>query len=184
MEDTRFDTITKTLGALTTRRVTAGALLAGAFGVLGLAESDDAGAAESGKCKPKCGSCAKCDKGECEKKNGKKRCKKGKCKPKPNGTLCAGGTCQSGECICLGLQQTCVAPEECCPNTTCGHPVETQGNRCCQTASTACTEGTASTCCTGICDPATNRCFCKTTGQSCDSNSQCCSDRCVNSLCA
>lgn len=90
MEDIRFDTITKALGALTTRRWTAGALLAGALSVLGLSGPDDAEAAETKMCKPKCNSCEKCDEGTCEKKNGKKRCKKGKCKLKPNGTLRGG----------------------------------------------------------------------------------------------
>ena len=181
MDETRFDDIAKALGSLTTRRLTFAALLGGVLGGLGLS---DAEAKKSGKCKPACTACTTCKKGKCQKKNGKKRCKKGKCKPKANGTLCSVGTCQNGTCSCLGLQQTCISAVECCANTTCGHPVGTQGDRCCQPGGTPCPSGSGTTCCTGICDTATLQCFCKAIGQTCDSNSQCCTNRCVNSLCA
>ena len=101
MEDTRFDDMAKALGSRTSRRLTLSALLGGAIGRLGL---DEAEAAKSGKCKPKCDECEKCDKGKCDKKNGKKKCKKGKCKPKAAGTPCtlatgSGGACCNGTCV-------------------------------------------------------------------------------------
>jgi hypothetical protein len=97
MDADRFDTLTRALTAPGSRRSLAAAL-GGAFGLLGLARPEEA-AAKSGKCQPKCGECAKCDKGDCDKKNGKKVCQKGKCKPKSNGTGCSGGTCQGGRCV-------------------------------------------------------------------------------------
>ncbi len=92
----RFDALTKVVAPLTTRRA-ALAIVAGlGFGARELTEAD---ARKSGKCKPRCGECERCKKGDCDKKDGKKRCKKGKCKAKVNGTGCAGGSCQDGNCI-------------------------------------------------------------------------------------
>lgn len=126
MENTRFDAMAKTLGSLTTRRLTLGALLGGALGRLGLA---DANARKSGKCKPRCAECEKCDKGSCRRKNGKKRCHKGKCKPKPAGTPCttfAGGACQNGTCLNLqadeancGSLGTACEPTQVCQAGSC-----------------------------------------------------------------
>jgi hypothetical protein len=87
MDADRFDTLTRSLTAGGSRRRAMAAGLGSALSLLGLAHSDETGA-KSGKCKPACGECAKCDKGRCQKKNGTKRCKKGKCKPKADGTAC------------------------------------------------------------------------------------------------
>src|SRR5215211_2867265 len=77
MEDTRFDALTKAFGALTTRRLTLGALLGGALGRLG--------------------------RGEAAAKQRKKRRKKSNgcktpCTPSAGGT----GTCQAGRCVAGG----------------------------------------------------------------------------------
>jgi hypothetical protein len=99
VENTRFDDIARALGSLTTRRQTFGALLGGALSTLGLAQPEDVAAAKSGKCKPKCGECERCKRGDCNKKDGKTRCQKGKCKPKADETGCSVGTCQGGRCV-------------------------------------------------------------------------------------
>ncbi len=99
MEDIRFDHIAKVLGARPNRRLTLAALLGGALGLLGLAESE---ARKSGKCKPKCDECEKCKRGDCDRKDGKKRCEKGKCKPKADGASCRGGRCCGGVCVNTG----------------------------------------------------------------------------------
>jgi hypothetical protein len=105
VDDTRFDAMAKVLGSQqANRRLLVGVLLAGALGRLGRTEAE--GRRSSGKCKPKCGECEKCDKGKCEKKHGKKHCKKGKCKAKAAGTTCTVSTGESGSCqgrICVAI---------------------------------------------------------------------------------
>jgi hypothetical protein len=96
MDGVRFDSLVTGLASRRPRRV-ALSLLA-ALG-LGLTQRAASRAATSGTCKPKCGECQRCKKGDCERKHGTKVCKKGKCKPKPIGTPCTGGTCQNGQCI-------------------------------------------------------------------------------------
>ena len=129
-----FDAIARTLGAATNRRRTLGVLLAGALSSHGLVTSD-AGAARSNKCKPKCGECEKCKKGDCDKRNGKKKCKKGKCKPRAAGTPCtafARGACRNGTCVdltadevnCGAVGSVCTANQvcqagSCFPRSTC-----------------------------------------------------------------
>lgn len=92
MDDFQFDTMTRIISTLLSRRTLAGAL---GLSVLGL-ESADAKKKDKHKkkCKKKCGPCEKC--------------KKGKCKPKRAGTPCgAGQQCfVDGACkacdVCLG----------------------------------------------------------------------------------
>jgi hypothetical protein len=108
MDSGRFDALTRSLFAGSTRRHALVAALGGAAGSLGLAEIR---AANSGKCKPKCDECEKCKKGDCTRNNGKTRCKQGKCRPKASGTPCTGGICQGGRCtatapFCTG-KDTC-----------------------------------------------------------------------------
>lgn len=110
MDGADFDTLTRAVGTLTTRRLALAALLGGAFGRLGPA--DIAAKRKSGRCKPTCGECHTCDKGRCRKNNqGEKVCKKGKCKPKATGAPCTefrSGRCQNGTCV----------PTSTCPATT------------------------------------------------------------------
>jgi hypothetical protein len=98
MDADQFATLTRALAAARSRR---GALaaLAGALGLRGRAHPAGAGAARSRKCKRKPGECERCDKGDCDKKNGEKTCTRGKIKPKANGTACSLGTCQTGTCV-------------------------------------------------------------------------------------
>jgi hypothetical protein len=98
VEADRFDALSRVLSVAGSRRGTLTAALSGALGLLGLAHPDDAAAATSGKCKPRCGECEKCKKGDCDKKDGKKVCTKGKCQAKTNGTPCSAGTCQDRRC--------------------------------------------------------------------------------------
>jgi hypothetical protein len=118
MEDTRFDTMAKVLGALTTRRLTVGALLGGVLGFPAVA--DGATKRSSRRCKPECGECQKCKKGKCHRtRSGKKRCSKGKCKPKDDGIDC--GTCrecQGGTCVNKPELTPCVGG----PNPDCAIP--------------------------------------------------------------
>ncbi len=98
MDADTFDSLSRSLTVMGSRRRSLMATLGVVLGALGLAASDDAKAAKSGKCKRQPGECETCKKGRCEKKNGKKRCKAGKIQPKPFGTPCPGGTCQNGLC--------------------------------------------------------------------------------------
>jgi hypothetical protein len=95
MDGDRFDSLAKLSRTWTTRR-SALALLTGLG--LGTLAPAGAGARKSGRCKPKCGACERCKRGDCERKHGKKRCKQGKCRPKTNGAPCASGSCQGGRC--------------------------------------------------------------------------------------
>jgi hypothetical protein len=146
MDADRFDTLARSFTATGTRR-RALAGLGGALGLLGLAHPDDVVAAKSGKCKPKCDECEKCDKGKCERKNGEKRCKKGKCKPKAAGTSCtafAGGLCQNGTCVnvradeasCGRLGNAC-GPTQVCQDGSCF-----SRSTCPATITSLCTSGT------------------------------------------
>jgi hypothetical protein len=113
MQDTRFDDLAKSSGTVTTRRLTLGALLAGALARLGLGEAaakkgGKVAWAESTNCKfkPSCGTCQSFKKGRVTRKNGRKRCKKSTCQPL-SGTPCttstgAPGTCQNGICVRAG----------------------------------------------------------------------------------
>jgi hypothetical protein len=141
VEDTRFDTLAKALGALTTRRFTLGALLGGP---IGLHTSDDAAAKrKSGTCKPPCTECTRCQRGKCRKKDGKKRCKKAACVPKGAGAPCsvpAGGSCESGgACGCPAGLTNCAG--------VCTM-LETDAANC-GACGTSC--GAARTCCSGVC---------------------------------
>lgn len=141
MEDTRFDTLAKALGALTTRRFTLGALLGRPSG---LHTADDAAAKrKSGTCKPPCTECTRCQRGKCRKKAGKKRCKKGACVPKGAGIPCsvpAGGSCESGgACGCPAGLTNCAG--------VCTM-LETDATNC-GACGTSC--GAARTCCSGVC---------------------------------
>src|SRR5215217_5558191 len=108
MEEIRFDALTKAFGALTTRRLTLGALLGGALGRLGGGEAAAKQHTKKRKktngCKPACGPCQQCQKGKCRKTgSGKKKCKKSTCQPL-TGTSCTPttggtGTCQAGSCV-------------------------------------------------------------------------------------
>lgn len=123
MDGDRFDSLAKLVRTWATRR-SALALLTGLG--LGALDSADTGARKSGRCKPRCGACERCKKGDCKRKNGKKRCEKGKCK-----SVCtASQVCQAGSCFPTGA----------CPATT---------TQFCPTtgSSTACSTGTANCFC-------------------------------------
>lgn len=98
MDADRFESLLRFLSASPSRRGALTAALGSVLGLLSLAHPDEA-AAKSGTCKRKCGECTKCQKGECERKDGKRRCQKGKCQPRANGTPCAGGSCRGGRCV-------------------------------------------------------------------------------------
>ena len=127
MDDTRFDATVKALSSLVTRRLTLGALLGGVLGRLRLVTTE--AKSSSGKCKPRCDECEKCDKGACQRKNSKKRCQKGKCKPRSDGRPCtrfAAGFCVNGRCInsqtdeanCGSLGTVC-GPTQVCQDGSC-----------------------------------------------------------------
>ena len=98
---------------------------------LGLVNQDEAEAAST--CKPTCGECQTCQKGNCKKKNGKKKCAKGKCTDKSNGTDCSRGTCQNGTCA---TPQTQSQPIVCQGQIQC--PAGTGSNGCCPTSTPNC----------------------------------------------
>ena len=118
-----------------------GAIVAATTVAIGLSNGDIA-QAKSGKCKPKCGECEKCDKGDCKKKNGKKVCEKGKCKPL-TGARCSVGTCQNGKCVAPaggGGQVVCPGKVQCeggCCDQCC-LPLAVEGGFQCATAADQC----------------------------------------------
>ena len=98
-----------------------GALSALALMIIELGGGNDA-AADSGRCKKRCGECQRCEKGKCRRTSRGKRCKSGKCRPKGNGTPCACGTCQSGFCALTPPTSPPTCPPErpaACPNGGC-----------------------------------------------------------------
>ena len=163
MDADRFDAIAKTLITHTSRRRTLGGLVGAALVAIRLTDPDEASASTSRKCKPKCGECRKCQKGDCKMKNGKKVCKKGKCKPQPNGTACSVGTCQNGGCICpfVGLRGLCADAGACCTSTT--------GTVCART---------------GGCRPDALPVCCKLVGATCIDSCDCCGlSLCTGGIC-
>jgi hypothetical protein len=133
MDSSRFDALYHALTAAGSRRLTLGMLLGEALGLRGLPGVQ--AKRKSGRCQPRCPECEKCNKGSCQRKNGKKVCKKGKCKAKPAGTPCSAfpdGACQNGTCVNLqadeancgsvgmecGPTQVCQAGT-CFPRSTC-----------------------------------------------------------------
>jgi hypothetical protein len=151
----RFDAIAKALIAVASRRAALAAALSGSFVFLGFAHPDEVAA--GGKCKPKCGECEKCKRGDCKKTPHGKKCRRGKCKPKDNGIACTAGTCQGGVC-------TAPAPDpNACTNNRCpaslgSGPCGATGSNCICTGpvegSGVCTrDGSATPCPTGICNP-------------------------------
>ena len=174
-----FDNLARLLGTATSRRGIA-RFGSGALATLGFS-SFEMLAAKSGKCKQKCGFCAKCDKGKCTRKNGKKRCKKGKCKAAKNGALCAtnGGVCQNGDCVCPDGRPTCKDGFCClhfhvCENGQCGCPDGLE----------QCGESCVAPCPAGIStrNPITCGC-CRINGGPfplpCNNPFPCCSEQCV-----
>ena len=99
MDAERFDSLTRVLTTAGSRRRVLAAALAGALGLQGRLQPDDAAAGR--RCKPKCSECERCKKG--------KKGRKGKCKAKSNGTACSTGTCQGGNCSL----RTCSSAAEC-----------------------------------------------------------------------
>ena len=160
MDAKRFDAIAKILVTARSRRWTRGGLLAGTLGLLASANPEEVWSAKSGKCKQPCAACEQCDKGKCQKKNGKKRCRKGKCKPLARLAACAPGQMRNP--------------------VTCG---------CCSINGQTCSPaGPSSTCCSGRCgangsSSGTDFCSGRFGGQPCDFSEQCLSGICNNGTC-
>ncbi len=151
MDAERFDSLTRSVTVSGSRRRALAAAFGGTLGLLGLPHPDDAATAKSGKCKPTCGECERCRKGDCKRKNGKKRCRPGKCTPTAERTACgSGGVCQGGSCVCASGTEPC---DGACV-ATCGtgetrNPV-TCG--CCKTNLQSCTpNGNNPACCSAVC---------------------------------
>jgi hypothetical protein len=152
VENTRFNDIAKALGSPTSRRLTLSALLGGTLARLGLADVE---AAKSGRCKPKCDACERCNKGKCRRtKSGKKRCKKGKCVLQPGAPTCG--------------------PDQVRNEETCG---------CCKPPGGSCAPtGETVDCCSGFCGfPGV--CAGRPSGRSCTFGAQCQSGACNNGFC-
>jgi hypothetical protein len=130
MDDSRFDSLARSLGTAGSRRRALGGLLAGTLGLLG--SRTEHAAAKKKPCPP------------CKKR------KQGKCKKKlPEGTGCTdssgrGGTCQGGSCVAA------VAPPP--PDPCAGQP---PGAPCppCDRRGTTCLPGNSRSdaCCSGTC---------------------------------
>lgn len=118
MDADRFDTVARFLSTAGSRRRTLAVALSGGLGLLGLAHADDAVAARSGRCRPRCGPCEQCQRGDCKRKNGKKRCKRGKCKPRQDLVNCPPGQVRNpitcGCCQVLGETCPATGSNNCC----------------------------------------------------------------------
>jgi hypothetical protein len=68
---------------------------------------------------------------------------------------------------------------------SCGHHKNfSQGDYCCLPSGASCTSQNEIQCCSSVCDVASGgKCFCKANGDDCNSGTQCCSTKCVNSKC-
>ena len=190
MDADRFDALARSLTATGSRRRALTAL-GGSLGLLGLTHPNGVTAAKSGKCKPACGECEKCKKGDCDKKDGKKHCHKGKCKPKPDGTACSGGrACQAGSCVCPSGREFCGLGCGCCvPNAPISGALP--GRHTCSASSECCGGGT----CCNFDDPNVPRegprCYdlrrhtsaCGTTCETVDNCFGKGSEQCVNGVC-
>jgi len=106
MDAARFDTLTRSIGSRTSRRVALGFV---ATGLLSIAAPD----VEAARCS-KQKLCPEC-----------KQCKRRRCKP--DDTLsCSGGTCQGGNCI---PTSGCTTHAD-CPGSLCSAPGGTCGGQC------------------------------------------------------
>jgi hypothetical protein len=99
MEADLFDTLTRSLSMVGSRRRVFVTALSGVLAALTQAVPNEVSAARSAKCRREPGECERCDRGTCHKKNGKRRCRPGKIKLGPFGTPCSTGTCQYGACV-------------------------------------------------------------------------------------
>jgi hypothetical protein len=150
VDENRFDDIAKALVSPANRRLTFGALLGGALGILGTAESE---AAQNGKCRPDCDVCEQCNRGRCRRnRRGRRRCNPGTCFP-VTGPACGqpiGGICQNGICLCPLGQDEC--GNLCRPVCPLGQVREFATCSCCKLSGTGpCILGTDVTCCSGRC---------------------------------
>jgi hypothetical protein len=170
MDADRFDALSRSLAARGSRRRALASVLSGALGVLGLAEADEATAANSGKCRRKPGECERCDRGKCTRKNGEKSCKRGKIKPKAAGTPCSLGTCQSGACSAAPA----ALPITTTPPTTPAPPACRGLQVACSSSAQCCTSTTGAVCEDNFCPSAGNIVCCKPIGGSCGNACDCC----------
>jgi hypothetical protein len=97
----RFDTVTRTISTVRSRRAALGTLLAGTLGLLDLAETS---------AKKACATCKKRKHGKCKanKQLNNKSC--------PDGS---GGTCQNGVCVKSSSEETPPEPPPTCPTGAC-----------------------------------------------------------------
>jgi hypothetical protein len=108
VDEPGFDRLTRILTLGGSRRTAFVALLGAAgLAVRGWRGSDEA-LADSGRCRPACGPCARCQLGKCHKtKHGTRVCTKGKCRRRPDDAPCNGtGRCLQGTC---NPQPTCMS---------------------------------------------------------------------------
>jgi hypothetical protein len=177
MDADRFDAVARLWAAAGSRRAALTAVVGGAVGLLGLADPDQAAAARSGKCKPRCGECAHCRRGKCRKtKHGRKRCRRGRCQPLRFGTPCTMGICQNGSCIAAAPPSLCADGLTFC-NGSCINTRTNDAN--CGGCGTVCPA--ERTCCDGVCRHlSTHDANCGVCGRTCAARETCCTGTCRN----
>jgi hypothetical protein len=84
---------------------------------------------------------------------------------------------------CKKLGETCTPDgTACCDCLACGASSGSAGDVCCQPGGAACTLAAQNDCCSGQC--VGDFCFCKSNGNPCSEDSQCCSFNCASFQCA
>lgn len=181
MDADRFDSISRILGASSTRRAALSGLLATAIGQVSYVRPNGVWAGFRG-CKVGCRICQTCKNGKCIRTANGKRCKRGKCVSVRNGTRCPEGTCLGGRCVpfptppplCRTLRQSC--DDDCCDGLVCDRNGCDEGRVCLQPLGEVC-EGDNCNCSNLLqkCSPVTGTCrACVFPEEACQVADDCC----------
>ena len=94
---------------------------------------------------------------------------------------CCSGLCQNGKCVCLGLQQPCSSPNQCCDTgqgkTTCAFDEASTGVVCCNMPGGSCSTGVD--CCGVFLVCSNGTCACPPTDVICVYDFECCNGMCI-----
>src|SRR5687768_5852805 len=164
MDDSRFDTLARSVGTAGSRRRALAGLLLGSLGLVGWVSADEVAAHDiSGKCKKKSGKAKKKCKKKAKKHAAQHATEGGSggggtfCASQPDDTACTGGRCLNGTC---NPTPACKPTDQPCP-------------------------GGSAECCGGGCSGgSTARCIGRVSdGSACQVGQDCISGRCIGHRC-